>query len=313
VENILTIIGLLYTSKKFVDITWTLLNGIRVHFLSRMCRRVDYIKQYGRWAVVTGCTDGVGKAYAKELASKGMSIVLMSRTLEKLQRTAQEISEEFGVDTHIIQADFAVGQSIYKKIREELKDFDIGILVNNVGVCYEYPMALTELPEEDIWKHINVNCGAMSVMTHIVLPNMLKKRRGAVINISSSSSINPFPLMALYAASKIYVQYVTLALQREYKDSGVTFQCIIPFYISTEMISYSPKLRSVRPLVPTAETFAKSALGTLGVAESTTGYWTHGIQYAISTSVSQWVYLRLSHFLNYMLLKDYESQQSKKN
>lgn len=94
------------------------------------------VKSYGKWAVVTGCTDGIGKAYAEQLAKRGLSIVLISRTLEKLNEQAKELQDRFKVETKVIAADFTEPNSIYPNIRTQLADLDIGILVNNVGMSY---------------------------------------------------------------------------------------------------------------------------------------------------------------------------------
>ena len=97
------------------------------------------LKKYGSWAVVTGCTDGIGKAYAEHLAKRGLNIVLISRTLEKLQEQAKFITDKYKVETKVIAVDFTEQTSIYTTIRNELGDLDIGVLVNNVGMSYKYP------------------------------------------------------------------------------------------------------------------------------------------------------------------------------
>ncbi|CAB4015984.1 very-long-chain 3-oxoacyl- reductase, partial [Paramuricea clavata] len=95
---------------------------------------IDFTR-FGEWAVVTGCTDGIGKSYAKQLAAKGLNIILMSRSREKLDDTAFEIEKDYKVKTKIIQVDFSGGHEIYEPIAKELEGFEIGVLVNNVGVC----------------------------------------------------------------------------------------------------------------------------------------------------------------------------------
>ena len=79
-------------------------------------------------------------------------------------------------------------------------------LVNNVGVMYEMPMEFLELREDVIWQHINVNMGSLTMMCWTVLPQMLQRRKGAIINLSSSSAINPLPYMNVYSASKVILK-----------------------------------------------------------------------------------------------------------
>lgn len=75
--------------------------------------------------------------------------------------------------------------------------------MNNVGVLHGTPLYLSEMSESDVWDMINVNIGAMSMMTRIVLPSMLRRQRGIIVNLSSISSMQPLPLMGIYAASKV--------------------------------------------------------------------------------------------------------------
>ncbi|KFM71039.1 Hydroxysteroid dehydrogenase-like protein 1, partial [Stegodyphus mimosarum] len=146
IEDILAIIGLLYVSKTAFSFTWNILQGLRTHVLARF-RRVN-LTRYGRWAVVTGGTDGIGKAYARELARQGLDIIIISRNRDKLERTARDIEKDFNVQTFIIQADFSRGREIYNHISEQLADKEIGILINNVGVMYEYPECFMNVPEQ---------------------------------------------------------------------------------------------------------------------------------------------------------------------
>ena len=92
--------------------------------------------RYGEWAVVTGSSQGIGRSYARELARRGMNIVLVARSKDRLNMVAQEIKEEFGVKTNIIVVDFTDNKAVNTVIKEldKLK-LDIGILVNNVGQC----------------------------------------------------------------------------------------------------------------------------------------------------------------------------------
>jgi short-subunit dehydrogenase len=96
--------------------------------------QVDFVKKYGEWAVVTGATDGLGKEYARELARRGMKVVLISRNPEKLQRVADELGKDTKSDFVIVAADFTKGKDIYPSIQQALHGLDIGVLVNNVGI-----------------------------------------------------------------------------------------------------------------------------------------------------------------------------------
>lgn len=299
IQEVFAVIGVLYTSKLSLKLAWHVLAGFRTHVWSRL-RPID-LKGYGEWAVVTGSTEGIGNAYCHALARRGMNIVLISRNINKLQRVAQELESSYGVSTDIIQADFSEGQHIYQRIAASLKNKDIGVLVNNVGVMYEYPLLLEEVSEEVIWQHVLLNVGAVTMMTRLILPSMIKKNKGAIINMSSSSAINPLPMMAVYSATKIYIDYFTRAIQHECKGSGIEIQCIMPFYVATAMTQSCAVLHETKFVVPDAHTFASNALMTLGHSRRTTGYWFHGLLYVVCSAVPECVFLRLGFLLNKFL------------
>ena len=139
------------------------------------------LKKLGDWAVVTGATDGIGKAYAFQLASKGINVVLISRTKSKLQDVAREITSKFpSVSTKVIVVDFSDFSSTSRQaVSDVCSDLDIGILVNNVGVSYPYPKYFTELTSNEVFGLMEMNVASTTFMTHIVLPGMMDRKRGA--------------------------------------------------------------------------------------------------------------------------------------
>ncbi|CAG4972649.1 unnamed protein product [Colias eurytheme] len=261
-------------------------------------------KKYGHWAVITGSTDGIGKHYALELAQKGVNIVLISRNPDKLRSVAGEI-EKLGVKTKTIVADFSKGEEVYQHIEEELKDIPVGILVNNVGLQYDYPMPICEVPLSKASEIINVNVLAVTAMTRLVLPGMVGRGKGALVNISSGSELQPLPLMAVYAASKVYVRNFTLAVRREYAPLGIHVQHVSPLFVATKMNVFSQRLLNGNSLVPDARTFARSAVNTLGRVSDTTGYWTHGIQYFFIKCGPEWLRIYFGERLNKEFRQEY--------
>ncbi|XP_042820747.1 testosterone 17-beta-dehydrogenase 3 isoform X3 [Panthera tigris] len=119
---------------------------IFLHFWKVLPR--SFLKSMGQWAVITGAGDGIGKAYSFELARQGLNVVLISRTLKKLQAIAAEIECTTGSSVKIIQADFTK-DNIYEHIREKLEGLEIGILVNNVGMLPNFlPSHFLDTPDE---------------------------------------------------------------------------------------------------------------------------------------------------------------------
>ncbi|CAG7821074.1 unnamed protein product, partial [Allacma fusca] len=92
------------------------------------------LTEMGKWAVVTGASDGIGKAFAEQLANLGLNIVLISRSKDKLDLVASNIGENT-VQTKVISVDFTHGVSVYDQIKEETEGMDIGVLINNVGIA----------------------------------------------------------------------------------------------------------------------------------------------------------------------------------
>lgn len=117
--------------------------------------------------------------------------------------------EKFGVLTKIIVADFSYGESIYNHIELQLLELDIGILVNNVGT-HEDPDHFDKMSHEALWRMINVNVGAITFMSKIVLPKMKIKNRGLILNVSSGSQYQPTPLLALYGATKSFTRSLSI-------------------------------------------------------------------------------------------------------
>ncbi|XP_034241034.1 inactive hydroxysteroid dehydrogenase-like protein 1 [Thrips palmi] len=280
--------------------------GMRAHVLPYFnSRPVDLVQRFGAWAVVTGSTDGIGRAYALELARRGVNVCLISRSLDKLRNTAAEIESRFGVKTMVIAADFSKGQSVFEDIEAKLKEIPVGILVNNVGRQYTYPMYLGEVPEQELWDIVNINIGATTMMTRMVLEQMKERRKGVIVNVSSASELQPLPLMTVYAASKVFVKSFSEALRVEYAQYGITVQHLLPLFVNTKMNAFSHRLQETSLFVPDAERYARNAVNTLGQVESTTGYWAHGIQYFFTVIPPVWVRTYVGNLMNQTFRKDY--------
>jgi 17beta-estradiol 17-dehydrogenase / very-long-chain 3-oxoacyl-CoA reductase len=173
-------------------------------------------------------------------------------------------------------------KDIYTKISQQLADVEVGVLVNNVGVSYEHAEYFTDIKEEDVDRLIQVNIKAATYLTRAVLPSMKQRKKGAIVFVSSISGVSPAPLLAVYSASKAYLDYLAKCLSAEYKGSGIFVQSVAPALVATNL----SKIRRPKLAIPSASAFARSAVSTIGHDHSTSGYWFHAIQKGTDHSLS---------------------------
>jgi len=240
-------------------------------------------KSMGRWAIVTGSSQGIGYHYAKELAKRGLNIVLVANDEISLLKVSEEIARKYNVSTKVVVADFTHGMAAYEKIREEVQSLDVGVLINNVAIDLAYRQ-FDELNPEDIKRCIEVNTQSCTIMTNMVLGSMLKKRRGVVVNFGSFVGEANCPMPTVYPTTKAFCHKFTRDMQVWYKDSGVIFQTVLPGIVATPMaFSVPPTL-----FIPTPERYVSSLVTTVGWEDTTTGYVPHDLQ------------LSLMHLLNFV-------------
>uniref|UniRef100_A0A3Q1HAL5 Hydroxysteroid (17-beta) dehydrogenase 3 n=1 Tax=Acanthochromis polyacanthus TaxID=80966 RepID=A0A3Q1HAL5_9TELE len=223
-----------------------------------------FFTSMGEWAVVTGASEGIGRAYAFALAERGMNVVIMSRTKATLDQVAKEIGETTGRTVKVIATDFT-DQNVFDEIEAQLKDLIVGVLVNNVGTLPSYiPCKFLEFEELD-------KVSGTSAMCKMILPGMTNRGKGLILNISSGIATIPFPLYTLYAASKVFVERFSQGLQAEYKDKGIIMQAVAPFGISTRMAGY----QQTNTVTLSPEDFVKSSLLYVRAGDKTNGSVCH--------------------------------------
>jgi len=268
-----------------VRLAYTWLNFFYVHFL----RPGKNLKKYGKWAVVTGSTDGIGKAVVDELAAKGFSLVLISRTLSKLEEQAKELQGRFKIEVKVHALDFSTENlSEFDKVKALIEGLDIGILVNNVGTSYDHAEYYHLLDKDKIEKLIRINIFGTTHMTYLVLPGMVERKRGAIVNISSASGFVSEPLYAVYSATKSFVNTFSKALHYEYKGKGVHIQAQVPAFVTSKL----SKLRNTSFFICSPKAYAKTLISSIGYEPIIFSYWTHALQIqgVLSLPIPDWIF-----------------------
>ncbi|XP_050375115.1 very-long-chain 3-oxoacyl-CoA reductase 1-like [Argentina anserina] len=263
----------------------SVLNWVFVNFL----RPAKNLKKYGSWALVTGPTDGIGKAFAFQLARKGLNLVLVGRSPTKLKDVSDAIQTKYGktqIKTVVVDFSGDLDEGV-KRIQESIEGLDLGVLINNVGMSYPYPRYFHEVDEELLRNLIKVNVEGTTKVTHAVLPGMLERKRGAIVNIGSAAGIIPSdPLYAVYAATKGYVDQFSRCLNVEYKNKGIDVQCQVPLYVATKMAS----IKRSSFFVPSTDGYAHAALNRIGYEARCTPYWPHTLLWALASSIPESIF-----------------------
>ncbi|XP_064637306.1 uncharacterized protein LOC135493708 isoform X2 [Lineus longissimus] len=191
----------------------------------------------GKVAIVTGSSSGIGAGIAKGLARAGSKVALAARRVEMLEKTKLTIEQDGGMAIAVM-ADVTSREDMKELVRHtETSLGPVDILVNNAGVMY-YTM-MKNLKEDEWERQVDVNCkGAMNGVG-AVLPGMLDRGSGHIVNITSDAGRKPFPGLAAYTGSKFFVEGFSQAMRMELKDTGIRVTCIQPGDVSTELMTHS--------------------------------------------------------------------------
>lgn len=187
-----------------------------------------------RRALITGASGGIGAAYARRLATDGADVVLVARNAERLASLRAEI----GVGAEVLAADLADPEDLARvEARLSSKDERIDLLVNNAGVGRQGRFAELSVEGED--EQIRLNVLALARLTRAVLPGMVERGRGEVVNLSSVAAFLPGPGVATYYATKAYVLSFTESLAEELRGTGVQVQALCPGLTRTDFHAHS--------------------------------------------------------------------------
>ena len=184
-------------------------------------------------ALITGASSGIGYELAWLFATDGHDLILVARSEEILHRLAEALKGQFKVSVRVLAKDLSLPRAPDEIFIELQRDsVPVDFLVNNAGFGGHGFFAETDLDEE--LRMIQLNLASLTHLTKLFLPEMLKRRRGKILNLASTAAFVPGPLMAVYYATKAYVRSFSEALAEELKDTGVSVTCLCPGPTITE-------------------------------------------------------------------------------
>ena len=196
----------------------------------------DLRAAYGRYAVVTGASSGIGEQFARHLSAVGVNVVLVARRKDRLEALSAELSHTHGTNNVVLALDLLADGAVDELIRA-LDDLDVGIVVANAGINSAGPLVNNSLAAE---LEVLALDGAVPLqMAHHFGRDFVRRGRGAIVLVASSLEASAAPYVANYAAVKAYVSSLGQALHYELKKQGVDVLVVSPGMTKTEITDRS--------------------------------------------------------------------------
>ena len=186
----------------------------------------------GATVLVTGASSGIGEAFARNLANRGANLILTARSEDKLRQIAKELSEKHAIQIDVLPGDLShpdTPQQLWAQVQSA--SLSVDVLINNAGVGKCGPFL--DYDYRSYQDMLNLNIKALVGLTHLFLPEMLKKGDGGVINVASTAAFQPIPYLSTYSATKAFVLGFSESLWGEYRERGVTVLALCPGNTST--------------------------------------------------------------------------------
>ena len=254
-----------------------------------------FVQQYGPWALVTGASEGIGKAFAQEAAQRGLNVVLVARRQSELDALAAELLLAHSVQVRVLVADLGTPEGV-ASVQQQTASLDVGLVVCSAGFGTAGPFL--DNPLETELNMLQVNCAALAAISWTLGHRLVARRRGGLVLVSSLVAFQGVARTAHYAATKAYVQTLAEGLQQEWALAGVQVLSVAPGPVAT---GFARRSGMTMAQTDTPDVVARQALdalprgGTLrpGVLGKVLGY-------SLSTA-PRWLRVRiLSHVMRGM-------------
>ena len=243
----------------------------------------SFKEKYGPWALVTGASAGIGAEFARQLSTEGLNLILVARRKDRLDELAAELRSTNHVAVTTVSADLA-RPDFMSSIRPVLQNLEVGLLINNAGFGITGAFLQTDLEKE--LEMLAVNCRAPLILTHELGREMVKRKRGGIIIVSSTSAFLATPYMTHYAATKAFDLSFGEGLWYELKEHGVDAMALCPGGTRTEF----HQIAGIRGVVDMAvEPVVTQALKSLGKRASLINGWRNRIKVFLLRLNLRWV------------------------
>jgi len=186
------------------------------------------------WTLITGATSGIGLAFAKELAGKKRSIILVARNKDKLEEVSEDLARDYGIAIKTISADLSSAEGINQVINET-DSLDVDFLINNAGK--EDSGSFLTLDNVEMQKSIALNCAAPVSLTQHFSCRMVSAGGGNILFLASIVGFQGVPLIANYAATKSFILNFAEGIAAELEPLGVKVSIAAPGFTNTNLVS----------------------------------------------------------------------------
>ncbi len=195
-------------------------------------------------ALVTGASSGIGAEMARDLAQRGHDLILVARRAPAMEALAAELQKAHGVACTVLAQDLAAPGGVQALVAQlQSLKLEPEVLINNAGLgnIGEHDTA----PWADQANMIDLNVRALTALTHALLPAMVRRKQGKILNVASTAAFQPGPGMAVYFATKAYVLSYSEALHQELKSKGISVSALCPGPTASEFVSVASKSRRI--------------------------------------------------------------------
>ncbi|MGR3436316.1 MAG: SDR family NAD(P)-dependent oxidoreductase [Shimia sp.] len=221
-------------------------------------RRADWQRRYGPWALVTGASDGIGAAVARELAAQGLDLILVARRRNRLEALAAELVRAHGVRAEALPADLGRADEV-ARVLAATEHRDVGLLVASAGFGTSGRYLETDAADE--LAMIDLNCRAVQQIARAQAEAMAARGRGGIVLLSSIAAFQGVPRQAAYAATKAFVQTLAEGMARELAPKGIDVLAVAPGPVRT---GFAARAGLTIGAADTPEAVARDATTALG-------------------------------------------------